>query len=133
MEKTVENTRYNILLIEDDKLDQEAFTRLVEDQGLPYDCKVAGSISEARSILGREGFDVIITDYSLGDGTACEIFAIVKNTPIILITGTEEVVTNTLSSCVCNVLVKDMARSYLKVVPITIENAVKGKRSEVEL
>ena len=129
----MENPRYNILLIEDDKLDQEAFIRLVEDQELPYDCKIAGSISEARGILGRECFDVIITDYSLGDGTACEIFAIVKDTPIILITGTEEVVTNALGSCVCNFLVKDIGRNYLKVVPIAIENAVKGKRSGVEM
>ncbi len=131
--KIIENTRYKILLIEDDKLDQVAFTRLVEDQELPYDCKIAGSISEAKGILGRESFDVIITDYSLGDGTAFDMLAAVKNTPIILITGTEEIVTDTLSSCVCDFLVKDVERNYLKVVPKTIENAVKGERAEVEL
>ncbi len=41
------NTRYKILLVEDDKLDQMAFKRLVKDNDLPYDCIIAGSISEA--------------------------------------------------------------------------------------
>ena len=47
----MENTRYKILLIEDDKLDQAAFERLVQEQELPYDYTIAGSASEAQSVL----------------------------------------------------------------------------------
>jgi len=131
----MENTRYNILLIEDDKLDQMAFTRMVQDKELPYDCKIAGSVSEARSILGCEGFDIILADYSLGDGTAFDIFDSVKNTPIILITGvgSEEIATDAWKSGAYDYLMKDHERNYLKAVPITIENAVKHKRAEEKL
>ena len=131
----MENTRYNILLIEDDKLDQMAFTRLVEEEDLPYDCKIAGSVSEARTILGREGFDVILTDHSLGDGTAFDILDSVKNTPIIVVTGagSEETAIKAWRVGAYDYLVKDVERNYLKAVPITIENAVKHKRTEEKL
>lgn len=126
----MENIRYKILLIEDDKVDQKAFMRLVADQGLPYDYTIAGSISEAGDILDREGFDIIITDYSLGCGTAFDILAYVKNTPVIVITGTEESAINALKERVYEMLVKDMERNYLKVLPDTIEKAVRQERKE---
>jgi len=66
----MEDTRNKILLIEDNKLDQMAFERFVKDKKLPYDCTVAASVSQAQSILASEKFDIIVADYSLGDGTA---------------------------------------------------------------
>ena len=122
------NRIYKILLVEDDKVDQKAFMRLVDDHRLPYDYRIAGSISEARDALDCEGFDVIITDYSLGGGTASDILASVKNTPVIVITGTEGSVIDALKDRVYQVLVKDMERSYLKVLPDTIEKAVRHER-----
>ena len=127
---TVKQTRHAILLIEDDELDQEAFIRLIEDQDLPYVCTIAASISEARSILGREVFDVIITDYSLGDGTSFDILDFVNNTPIIVITGTEGVVINSPKVLVCDSLIKDMERNYLRVLPRALEKAIKHGRTE---
>lgn len=131
----MENTRYNILLIEDDKLDQMAFTRLVEENELPYDCKIAESISEAKRILGCDGFDIILADYSLGDGTTMDIVEAVKNTPIIVITGTgsEEVAAKAWKAGAYDYLIKDIERKYLKAVPITIENAIQHKRTEDKL
>ena len=35
--KMMDNRKYKILLIEDDKLDQMAFKRLVGQENLPYD------------------------------------------------------------------------------------------------
>jgi len=63
-DKITENTTYRVLLIEDDKLDQMAFERLVKQQELPYDYKIAGSFAQARSILESNKFDIIIVDYS---------------------------------------------------------------------
>ncbi len=79
--KMMDNRKYKILLIEDDKVDQMAFKRLVQNEGLPYDYTIAGSVAEAGSILGSERFDFVITDYRLGDGTAFDILHLVKNTP----------------------------------------------------
>src|SRR5712692_10435210 len=76
-----------ILLVEDDKVDQMAFKRLFKDENLSYDYDIAGSVSEAKTILDSEGFDIVITDYLLGDGTAFDIFDLINDTPIIIVTG----------------------------------------------
>ncbi len=131
----MENTRYRILLVEDGKLDQMAFKRLVEDENLPYDYTIAGSVSEAHSILSSEQFDIVIADYSLGDGTGFDILDSVKDTPIIFVTGTgsEEIAIKAWKAGAYDYLIKDVERNYLKAVPITIENAVKHKRTEARL
>ena len=126
----MDNTRYKILLIEDDKLDQMAFKRLVETESLPYDYTIASSVSEAQSILASEQFDAVIADYRLGDGTAFDVLNSVKNTPIIFVTGTgsEEVAVKSWRAGAYDYLTKDVDRNYLKAVPITVKNAIEHKR-----
>ncbi|HEC04141.1 MAG TPA: response regulator, partial [Phycisphaerales bacterium] len=68
----MDNVRHKILFIEDNKLDQMAFKRFVDKNAIPYDCTIVGSVAESRSVLGRSEFDIIITDHSLGDGTALD-------------------------------------------------------------
>ena len=128
----MENHKYKILLIEDDKLDQAAFKRLVEEQQLPYDYTIAGSASEARKILPSERFDIVISDYLLGDGTAFDVLDLVKNTPFIVVTGTgnEEIATKMWKAGAYDYLTKDIERSYLKALPITVENAIRHKKAE---
>jgi PAS domain S-box-containing protein len=129
-DKTMEETRYKILLIEDNKLDQTAFMRMVEDEKLPYDCTIAGSVSEALSALGSEQFDIVISDYMLGDGTAFDILESVKNTPIVLTTacGDEEVVVKAWKAGADDYLTKDLERNYLRAVPVTVENVIRHKK-----
>ncbi|MBA7679904.1 Adaptive-response sensory-kinase SasA [subsurface metagenome] len=129
------NTRYKILLIEDDKVDQKAFKRLVKEEKLPYDCTIAGSVSEAKSILGSGKFDVAIVDYMLGDGTAFDILDSARDIPTIFVTGTgsEEIAIKARRAGAYDYLIKDVERNYLKAVPITIENAVEHKKTEEEL
>lgn len=126
----MEERRYRILLIEDDKLDQTAFMRMVEQEKLPYDCTIAGSVSEAKSILDSEQFDIIISDYHLGDGTALDTLELVKNTPVVLTTATgdEEVVVKAWKAGAEDYLIKDIKRKYLRAVPVTIENVIKHKK-----
>ena len=128
----MKDTRYKILLIEDDKIDQKAFMRMVKEKKLAYDCTVADSVSEAKSILASERFDIIISDYSLGDGTAFSILDSVKNTPVILVTGVgdEEVAVKAWKAGAYDYLVKDPQRNYLKTVPITVENTIKHRKTE---
>lgn len=126
----MKNTRYKILLIEDDRLDQMAFQRFVENEKLLYDYTIAGSISEAQSILGSEQFDIIVSDYSLGDGTALDILNLVKNIPIILTTGAadEAVAIKAWKAGAYDYLPK--RHDYLKAIPKAIENAIKRKKIE---
>jgi len=131
----MENTRHKILLIEDDKLDQMAFERLVEEENLPYDCTIAGSVSEARCTLSSDRFDVVIVDYVLGDGTAFDILDLVKNTPIIFVTGAgdEEIAVEAWKAGAYDYLIKDPEQNYLKAVPIKVENSIKHKKTEEKL
>ena len=81
------DTRIRVLFIEDDKVDQIAFKRSVKEDDLPYDYTLAGSVSEAKKLLGSERFDIVITDYLLGDGTAFDVFDSIKDTPVVFVTG----------------------------------------------
>lgn len=131
-EDVMNNGKIRVLLIEDDKVDQMAFKRFVRDENILYDYAIAGSISEAIKFLEDNKFDIIIADYFLGDGTALDIFELVLNTPIILATGVgdEEIAIKAMKSGAYDYLIKDAERNFLKVLPVTVENAIKHKKAE---
>lgn len=131
----MENTRYRVLMIEDDKLDQITFEQLIKTERLPYDYTIAKSVSEAQNILASQQFDIVITDHFLGDGTAFDILNLVKNSPIIVVTGTgnEEIAVKAWRAGAYDYLTKDMERNYLKALPITVENAIRHKKADESL
>lgn len=131
----MENTRYKILFIEDNQLDQMAFKRFVDENDIPYDCTIAGSVSEAQQALNSDRFDIVITDHSLGDGTAFEILKLAGNTPVIVVTGAgdEETAIKAWKAGAYDYLIKDLNQNYLKAIPITVENAVSHKIIEKKL
>jgi len=131
----MENTRYKILYVEDSELDQMAFKRFVENNAVPYDYVIAGSISEARSILACNQFDIVISDHSVGDGTAFDTLDAVKDTPVIVVTGAgdEETAIKLWKAGAYDYLIKDIEQNYLKAIPITVENAIRHKIMEDKL
>ena len=133
--KIMDDTRRKILLIEDDRLDRMAFERFLKEQKLLYDCTVASSVSQAQSILAGEDFDAIVSDYSLGDGTALNILDMTKDIPIIIVTGVgdEEVATKAWRKGAYDYITKDVERNYLKVIPKTIKNAVEHQKMQEAL
>jgi len=126
------SVRHNILLIEDNKIDQMAFKRFVDKNAIPYDCTIVGSVAESRSVLAGSKFDIIITDHSLGDGTALDVLESAANTPVIVVTGAgdEETAVKTWKAGAYDYLVKDISQNYLRAIPITVENAIKHKMME---
>jgi len=133
--KSMEKARHKILLVEDDKVDQTAFERLVRSEELPYDYVIAGSLTQAHSILSGEQFDAVICDYMLGDGTAFDVLGMIKNVPVIVVTGigNEEIAVKAWRAGAYDYLVKDIERRYLKALPITVENALRHKDMEEKL
>ncbi len=131
----MDDTRCKILLIEDDRIDQMAFERFLADEKLPYDCTVASSVSQAHSILSCEDFDAIVSDYSLGDGTALNILDLTKDVPIIVVTGVgdEEVATRAWRRGAYDYIIKDIERNYLKIIPKSIKNAIEHKKMQEAL
>lgn len=128
----MDDTRYKILLIEDDRIDQKAFEWLIAEENLPYDCTIAMSLSESRDILNHQKFDTIVTDFLLTDGTAFDILALVKDTPIIITTGAgnEEIAVKAIKAGASDYLIKDRDRTYLKAIPTIVQNAIKHKKLE---
>lgn len=118
--------KIRILLIEDDKIDQKAFERYVRTESLDYQYDIAGSVKEARTMLNRNTYDVIITDYFLGDGDAFDVLSEDLNAPVIFASGAgdEEVIVQAMKKGACDYLIKDSARNYLKVLPVTIEKII---------
>jgi PAS domain S-box-containing protein len=131
----MENTRYKILFIEDNQLDQMAFKRFVDENDIPYDYTITGSVSEAHKALDSDRFDIVITDYSLGDGTAFDIIKSANNTPVIVVTGAgdEDTAVKAWKAGAYDYLIKDLEQNYLKAISITVENAVRHKMVEKKL
>ena len=121
-----------VLVIEDDIVDQMAFKRLVSGENLPYDYILAGSISEAKGLLESDFVDIIIADYLLGDGTAFDILELNTEKPVIITTGAgdEEIAVRAMKAGAYDYLIKDQERNYLKVLPVTIEKAIRQKKVE---
>lgn len=126
---------YKILLVEDDIIDQMAFKKMVKQRELDYDYIVAGSTEEAAAAVEDNTFDLVITDYMLGDGTAFDVMKLLSETPIIITTGAgnEEIAVRAMHEGACDYLVKDSEGNYLKVLPITIENAIERIRNQKQL
>ena len=121
-----------ILLVEDDKVDQQAFRRFVAEQQLNYDLSVAGSVAEAAEALDVATFDLLIVDYSLGDGTGLDVLALAKGRPVVIVTGSgsENIAVEAVKNGAYDYLVKDLERNYLKIMPITVENTIRRFRAE---
>lgn len=126
-----------LLLIEDDRVDRMAFERYVCKEELPYNCTYAASLEEARSHLATKRFDVVLTDYHLGDGFGLEVLDQVGDAPVVVITGAgdEEVAVEAMRRGASNYLTKDHEGRYLKMIPVTLESAyanhVAGRRARV--
>jgi len=131
----MESTRYKVLVVEDDKVTQMAFERFIKDENLPYDYTIAGSASEAKSLLSDNKFDIVLVDYLLGDGTAFDIFDSIKDTHIVFVTGAgnEELAVKAMKAGAYDYLIKDPIHKYLKVLPEIAKNAITRKKVEEEL
>jgi signal transduction histidine kinase/ActR/RegA family two-component response regulator len=131
----MDNINHTVLLIEDDRVDQLAFKRLVKNENLAYNYTIAGSIAEAKKILETARFDIVITDFHLGDGDAFDIFEAIVDTPVIVVTGAGDEVTavKAMKAGAADYLIKDPEYRYLIALPATVDNAIKRKQLEVEL
>ncbi len=128
------NMPLSVLVIEDDRIDQLAFCRLVDEEKLPYDYLIVNSIHEAVISLSSRMFDIIISDYHLSDGTAFDILASVQHIPVIVVTGAgnEVVAVAAMKAGAYDYLTKDTELQYLKLLPIIVTNALKRKQAEQE-
>lgn len=127
--------KIRVLIIEDDQVDQMAYERFIKQESLPYDFTFAGSVESAQKIMATNVFDVILSDFMLGDGTALDVFPDVKDTPMIVVTGTgnEETAVKAMKLGASDYLIKDPNGYFLKTLPLTVRNAIARRKAEAEL
>ncbi len=126
----MENKKEKILFVEDDQVDRMAFERFASNFEFPYAYILAGSVKEAKSILGSKTFDAVVCDYLLGDGTAFDLFDAIQDIPIVVVTGTgdEHIAVQAMKAGASDYVIKDPEGRYLKTLSATIGNAIKNKR-----
>jgi PAS domain S-box-containing protein len=132
----VSDTRIKLLLVEDDRIDRMAFERMVKSEKLPYDYYCVSSVLDGKEAIECGDFDVVVTDYRLGDGTAFDLLgAVPSDVAVVLVTGAggEEVAVSAMKAGASDYLMKDANGNYLKTLPVTVENTVKAKATEKEL
>jgi PAS domain S-box-containing protein len=93
------------------------------------------SVKSAKEYLANDKFDIVIVDYSLGDGTAFDLLDCIYNTPVIFTTGVgdEETAVRAMKAGIYDYIIKDIDRNYIKLFPLAIENTLKAKRDKEQL
>jgi PAS domain S-box-containing protein len=124
-----------LLFVEDDRVDRMAFERFVREH--KFDCShvIACNVAEAAAAIAAGPFDVIVSDYMLPDGTAEDVLALAGEVPLIVITGSgsEEIAVRVIRKGAADYMTKDPQGHHLKVLPVTVENAIKHKAQEKAL
>jgi DNA-binding NtrC family response regulator len=121
-----------VLLVDDDDVDRESILRFVRDCQLPYEIHPAGSKKEAEALLSAIPFDVVLLDFDLGDGSGLDLLGNMGDAAGIIVTGcgSEEVAVEAMRMGASDYLIKDTDRSYLTVLPLTIENVLARRKAE---
>jgi diguanylate cyclase (GGDEF)-like protein/PAS domain S-box-containing protein len=122
-------------MVEDDAVDQMAFRRLVRDERLPWEVEIAGSVAEAQRLLAETRYDVIVTDYALGDGTALDVFEAAGDTAGIIVTGAtdQQLAVRGMKAGAFDYLVKDPEQNHLRILPRAIEDALRHREHEIRI
>lgn len=118
-----------ILFIEDDRVAQRAFMRMLRKKDLPWEVELADTLASARAHLSRSHFDVIIADNHLPDGESPELFGEIADTPFVLVTGSlvEQLALRTLERGADDYLVKDVGHCHLEALPFAVEKTLYRK------
>ena len=131
--ETLPDRTLKLLLVEDDRVDQMAFNRMIRDHYPAYAVIVAGSLAEARKAISRDRIDIAVCDFYLGDGTAFDLLPELRQSgiPVIVVSGAEdkESATDAVRRGAFEYIVKDQNYNYLKALPLTIERALGQKGS----
>ncbi len=87
----VGDRRADVLVVEDDPFDRRRFIRVAEQSHLPMRISFAGTLAEARLLLGARRFDAVVLDNGLPDGRGVDLAAALVMaagaTPVVLVSG----------------------------------------------
>lgn len=127
--------KLRVLFIEDNILDQRAFKEAVQESQSDFEYDIAGSIKKAKTLLVSRTYDMVVADFSLGDGNAFDIIPIIKDIPFIITTGNgdEEIASKALKLGAFDYIAKDFDKNYAKLLPISIMKGIKMQETQKRL
>jgi PAS domain S-box-containing protein len=125
----------SVLLIEDDLVDEMATLRAVTSRAWPYQMQIARSVAQARALLARHSFDVILADYQLSDGTSFDLLDDFADTLVVFITGAWDAAAaaRALRLGVHDYLIKDTEGNYLELLNYRVQAGLTQRRTERQL
>jgi len=128
--------RINILRVQNKPSDQIDFEHFVKTETPLYDWAFAGSVSDGRHSIEIGNYDVVLTDYMLGDGDAADL--INDDHPdipfvVVIEAGNEALSLRAMKAGAAGYLIKDPENKYLKTLPAALDQAMRFKRIEKEL
>jgi len=128
-------TKLKILSVEDNQEDQNKLEQYIASKNLPYEMTAVGSVPDAREVLELVEFDLVLSEYRLGNFTAFDLIDGLESPPIIILAGgkKEKNAVRAIKSGASDYLVKDGQGEYLKLLPSAIEKAVQEREGENEL
>lgn len=126
---------YKILILEDDEITFMAYRRMFSSWEKKVDTTWCKTLAQAREELDRTKFDAAVLDYQLPDGDAFNIMPIIKDTPIIFVSGMEDIsiAVKAMKEGAFDYLVKDFNNGFVQALPLIIQKAVRNYRIEAEL
>jgi signal transduction histidine kinase len=118
--------RIRILNVEDEEVDHMALARIVKDRGLPYEIDRAATLAEALKLLSINGYDIVLIDYMMPDGTGLELLGKIKGAPSLFISGSgdENVAVRAMKGGAYDYIMKDPSGAYLELLPTTIDKVL---------
>jgi PAS domain S-box-containing protein len=124
METTLESP-IKILYVEDDVIDQKAFQRYIKNGDFNLQYELASSVKDAKELLSNNEYDVVVTDYLLNNETGFSIIEMVKDVPVIFITGQGDqlVAVKAMKKGAFDYIIKESSGHYLDLLTSTIEKA----------
>lgn len=125
---------FKILLLEDDPVTQKAICRALTSV-TNYECQSVNNIEQALQIVKKETFDIIISDYSLPDGTGIDFLEAVKSfmydVSFIIITASEQkgLIQHAITQGADDFLAKPF---HMENLPTIIERNIQRKKFEIK-
>ncbi|MBL8130665.1 MAG: hybrid sensor histidine kinase/response regulator [Anaerolineae bacterium] len=123
-----------VLFVEDDRVDQLAFAKIIQEGLFPFQVVSVETAAAARAALRSDRFDVVVSDYRLGGETAFDILSEAIDIPFVFITGvgSEAVAVRAMKAGVYDYLTKDSQHNYLRVLPTVVSGILTRRRLEAE-
>lgn len=115
-----------ILNVAVESVDHMALVRFATEMGLAYSIAWVQTIVKAREFALANRYDLVLLDYRFPDGTGFDIAYSFKPVPVIFLTGSgdEMVAVQAIRSGAADYIVKDIARGYLELIPVSIDKAL---------